>query len=307
MTPLSVNPSSVVVMSWPEIEATFQPLRTVADNVLLSEDYAIKVFHSTSPQLQNELHVMSKLNEMTGKTLLFGHAYGTILSPDSPWQFGEDDIESTTIDSAGDEILSSPRIVGGGHYVYLFMEPIESNFSDLPDEPKVNEDFFFEILIGLYYARKAFSFCHWDIHDGQLMFNTLGEEKLRCYKIGDDNKDHFWGGDNVFYVSIRSRIQPKLIDFGKSVVDETGITTEELMGDVWKDPKHAKLWNKSDIYHLALLFSHRENLSPEFRHFLEEIVLPTYKSSMYATKLEKDSSVNYAHIEELLRLFYDPQ
>jgi hypothetical protein len=303
MTPLSVNPASVVVMSWPEIEATFRPLTTVAENVLLSEDYAIKVLHSTSPQLQNELHVMSKLNEMTGKTLLFGHAYGTILSPDSPWQY-EDDIESTTMDYGDDgnnEISTNQPIPGGGHYVYLFMEPIESNFSELLDEPKVNEDFFFEILIGLYYARKAFSFCHWDIHDGQLMFNTLDEEQLRCYKIGDDDKG------NIFYVSVRSRIEPKLVDVGKSVLDETGITTEELMmGDdaCWND--HPKLWNKSDIYHLALIFSHRENLSIEFRQFLEEKVLAVYKSSMYATSPQQDSSTNYINIEELLRLFYKP-
>jgi hypothetical protein len=52
------------------------------------------------------------------------------------------------------------------------------------------------------------------------MFNTLDEEQLRCFQIGDDN--------NVFYVSIRSRIEPKLVDFGKSVIDESGITTEEL-------------------------------------------------------------------------------
>jgi hypothetical protein len=319
MTPLSVNPSSILVMSWPEIEATFQPRQVSAGatNVLLSEDYAIKVLHSTVPHLQNELYVMCKLNDMVGRTLAFGHAYGTILSPDSPWDsLQEDDIESTATDYAAggnDEISSlqptvsnqstvnSQHIPGGGHYVYLFMEPIESNFSDLPDDPQVNEDFFFEVLIGLYYARKAFSFCHWDIHPGQLMFNTSEEEKLRCYHIGDDNEG------NVFYVSIRSCIQPKLVDFGKSVIDDTGITTDDLTGnsDTWRS--NPKLWNKSDIYHLALLFSHRENLSMAFRSFLEETVLPMYRSSMYATRPQKDSSANFANIEELLRLFYDPQ
>ncbi len=308
MTPLSVNPASIVVMSWPEIEATFRPLRSLAENVLLSEDYAIKVMHSTSPQLANELHIMNKLNDMTRQTVVFGHAYGTILSPDSPWNFEENDVESTATDYGDgnddddDECTSNQHIAGGGHYVYLFIEPIESDFSDLPDEPKVNEDFFFEILVGLYYARKDFSFCHWDIHEGQLMFNTLAEEQLRCYKIGNDNEN------NAFYVTIRSRIQPKLIDFGKSVIDESGITTEDLMmqeGDDWKN--HPKLWNKSDIYHLALLFSHRENLSLEFRCFLEETVLPMYKSSMYATIPQKDSSTNYCNIEELLRSFFNPQ
>jgi hypothetical protein len=308
MTPLSVDPASIVVMSWPEIAATFRPLRSVADNVFLTEDYAVKIFHSTDPQLQNELRVMAKFNKMVGPTLIFGHAYGTILSPDAPWDYDDDDdIESTATDYAGDdnnEILSKQpvqNLVVGGHYVYLFMTPFESNFSDLPDEPQVNEDFFFEILIGLYYARKAFDFCHWDIHEGQLMFNTLNEEQLRCYKIGDDDKG------NVFYVSIRSCIEPKLVDFGKSAIDETGLTTEDLtVGDdaCWKD--HPKLWNKSDIYHLALLFSHRENLSVAFRQFLAETVLPTYKSSMYATSPQKDCSTNYANIEELLRTWYNP-
>jgi hypothetical protein len=229
------------------------------------------------------------------------------LSPDAPWgnfdhNYDDDDIESTATDNAdvcdektvGSQYTLSNQpiqhIVGGGHYVYLFMIPFESDFSDLPDEPQANEDFFFEILIGLYYARKAFSFCHWDIHDGQLMFNTLAEEQLRCYKIGEDDKG------NVFYVSIRSRIEPKLVDFGKSVIAETAGENS--------DPK---LWNKSDIYHLALLFSHHENLSEAFRQFLEETVLPAYKSSMYATRPQKDCSTNYANIEELLRTWYNPQ
>ncbi len=297
MTPLSVDLSSIVVMSWPEIEATFQPREAVAANFLLSEDYAIKVLHSTSPELKNELHIMSKLNDMTRQTLIFGHAYGTILSPDALWDSRYDDVESTATECDSNEVLSTEHIHGGGHYVYLFMEPIDFNFSDLPDESKVNEDFFFEILIGLYYARKAFSFCHWDIHDGQLLFNMLDEEQLRCYQIGEEN--------NVFYVTIRSRIEPKLVDFGKSAIDESGVTPADSTQDnTWKS--HPKLWNKSDIYHLALLFSHRQNLSPAFRQFLEEIVLPTYKSSMYATRPQKDSSTNYGNIEELLRLFYNP-
>jgi hypothetical protein len=77
MTPLSVDPLSIVVMSWPEIAATFRPLKSLADNVFLTEDYAVKVFHSTLPQLQNELRIMTKLNKMVGRTLIFGHAYAT--------------------------------------------------------------------------------------------------------------------------------------------------------------------------------------------------------------------------------------
>jgi hypothetical protein len=112
MMPLSVDPASVVVMSWPEIEATFQPLRSVAENVLLSEDYAIKVLHSTDPQLRNEMRVMAKLNDMTRQTLVFGHGYGSILSPDSPWGCAEeDDVESTATDNGcDDELWSSHHI-----------------------------------------------------------------------------------------------------------------------------------------------------------------------------------------------------
>ena len=291
MTPASEKlPSALVVLSGSEIEATFRPLRSVAPNVFLSEDYAIKVLHSSSSQLQNELYVMNKLNGMTRQTLIFGHAYGYILSPDSPLHFQDD---------SDDEWIQTR-----GHYAYLFMEPFESNFCDLPDEPKTNEDFFFEILIGLYYARKEFSFCHWDIHRGQLMFNTLEEEEARCYRIGGDNDED----NDGFYVTITSSIEPKLVDFGKSVIEETGITTEDLMmegGSAWKD--HHTLWNKSDIYHLALIFSHRENLSPTFRLFLEETVLPMYRSSMYATRPQKDSSTNYTNIQDLLRLYFCAQ
>jgi hypothetical protein len=124
------------------------------------------------------------------------------------------------------------------------------------------------------------------------MFNTLVEEQLRCFQIGGDGEDP----NNFFYVSIRSRIEPKLVDFGKSVIAETAGENS--------DPK---LWNKSDIYHLALLFSHRENFSVAFRQFLEETVLPVYNSSMYATSPQKDASTNYANIEELLGPWYNPQ
>jgi hypothetical protein len=136
MTPLSVDPSSIVVMSWPEIAVTFRPLRSLADNVFLTEDYAAKILHSSDPQLQNELRVMAELNKVVGPTLIFGHAYGTILSPDAPWgdfhneDEVDDDVESTATDYAdnndNDETSSkqSPKTSNhhfGGHYVYLFM------------------------------------------------------------------------------------------------------------------------------------------------------------------------------------------
>jgi hypothetical protein len=128
------------------------------------------------------------------------------------------------------------------------------------------------------------------------MFNTYDVEQTRCYRIGDD--------DNAFYVTFSSCIEPKLLDFGKSIIDETGVTTEDLKQGAWKEPRWAKLWNKSDIYHLALIFAQREHLSPQFRYFLEDCVLPTYKSSMYAKTIQRDCSTNYGNIEELLRVFF---
>jgi hypothetical protein len=282
MTPMSADPSLFKIMTWLEFEATFQPVGQLSENVLSSEDYAIKVLHSSSPDFTNELRVMNKLNTLCSETSIFGHAYGYILSPDPPRRFQNNDDEWTQT---------------RGHYAYLLMEPFEFNFFDLPDEPKANEDFFFEILIGLYYARKAYSFCHWDIHQRQLMFNTYEVEQTRSYRIGADS--------DAFYVTISSCIDPKLVDFGKSAINETGITTEELKHcALWKDPRHFKLWNKSDIYHLALIFAQRDNLSLKFRTFLDDCVLPTYATSMYAKTFQSDCSTNYANIEELLRVFF---
>ncbi len=97
-----------------------------------------KVIPSTCPQLSNEIHVFDTLNTLSNLTLIFGHAYGYVLSLDPP----------------PEQDNSSQDDKEGGHYVYLFMQPFEHNFSDLPDEPKANEDFYFEILIGLYYDER---------------------------------------------------------------------------------------------------------------------------------------------------------
>jgi CRISPR/Cas system-associated protein endoribonuclease Cas2 len=67
------------------------------------------------------------------------------------------------------------------------------------------------------------------------------------------------------------------------------------------------MWNKSDLYHISLIFSHRQHLSDKFRSFLQDDGLPVYMSSMYATKLESDSAANYENIEKLLHIYFDGQ
>ncbi len=42
MIPLSVDPSSIVLMTWDEIEETFAFLGMLSENVFLTEDYAVK-------------------------------------------------------------------------------------------------------------------------------------------------------------------------------------------------------------------------------------------------------------------------
>jgi hypothetical protein len=126
-----------------------------------------------------------------------------------------------------------------------------------------------------------------NIHEQNLMFNVSKFKKSRAYKISD------------FYVTVQDTvIEPKLIDYGKSVMDET------YSDDKWREGRFKKMWNKSDVYHLSLIFSHRRNLSDKFRQFLERDVLPNYLSSMYARKLENDSAANYQNVESLLRLYF---
>jgi hypothetical protein len=111
---------------------------------------------------------------------------------------------------------------------------IDQTFDKLPDEPKTKEDFYFEILIGIYFARKQLKFTHWDVRTGNLMFNELEEPITRVYSIS-----------NGFYVIIKdSAIQPKVIDYGKSAIEPT-YTDEQ-----WREARFRKMWNKSDLYHI---------------------------------------------------------
>jgi hypothetical protein len=233
---------------------------------LFNQDYC-----QIDKHLPNEISVSNQLIALFKHTQIFQFTYGYILCTELP-----------------PNITPFDQDFG---YIYLVSELIDQTFDALPDEPKTNEDFYFEILIGIYFARKLLKFTHWDIHTGNLMFNELEEPTTRVHQIS-----------NGFYVVIKnSAIQPKLIDYGKSAIEPTYTDAQ------WKETRFRKMWNKSDLYHISLIFSHRQNLSDKFRTFLQEHVLSIYRSSMYATKLESDSAANYENIEKLLHLYFDSQ
>ncbi len=260
-------------------EVNMGPTKSV---VFAARDYAVKVMQDHDPDMLNELAVGNKLNDLSKKNLtqVFNYVSGYVLSTELPPGIQLEPISVYEANMGYSDYEAH-------HYVYIFSELVKNPFDMLPDEPKANEDFYFEILVGLFYARRRFNFCHWDLHEKNLMFNVSKSKRSRAYKISD------------FYVTIEDTvIEPKLIDYGKSVVDET------YSDDKWREARYKKLWNKSDIYHLSLIFSHRRNLSDKFRQFLERDVLPKYVGSMYARKLEQDSGANHQNIEALLKLYF---
>ena len=306
-TPLTMDPTDMVIMSWAEIDHTYPFQKMVSTRVfktgkkrdddgsstqhLEDTEYAVKIIPRNDPNLSSEVAISNALNEFGYNhiTPVFATTYGYILSKDLP-------------PNAKRLARDTQHAYGLQHFVYLFMEPITFTFAELPDEPKVNEDFYFEVLIGLFYARKLLQFTHWDIHQNQLMFNRSRDKTTRSYRIDTTGlKD----SNNAFYVTIESDIEPKLIDYGKSAMSITGGPDEEVYTDArWRMPQFKKFWNKSDIYHLSLIFSQREHLRPKFRDFLERVVLQIYKPAMYATKLENDSAANFANIAELLHIYF---
>jgi hypothetical protein len=271
-TPLSIDPVPIVHMTFDQIANDFGFSKMLSKHVFAAEnDYAVKIIAKSDKHLSNEIAVCNQLIALFKHTQIFQYTYGYILCMDLP-----------------SDVAPFDQDFG---YIYLFSELIDQPFDKLPDEDKTNEDFYFEILIGLYYARKLLKFTHWDIHDGNLMFNTLEEPTTRVYPIS-----------NGFYVAIKnSTIMAKLIDYGKSAIEPTYTDAQ------WKETRFRKMWNKSDLYHISLIFSHRQHLSDKFREFLQEDVLPVYRSSMYATKLESDSAANFENIEKLLHLYFDGQ
>jgi hypothetical protein len=285
----SKNPLHVKLMRWGEIESTFDVIvddeeltQSVARSVVLvSEDHAIKILQDSDPDLVNELRVGNALNKLSRENLthVFGFTHGYVLSFDLPPHVS---LARISLNVPGRGYVD----VSAHHYVYMFLDLHSHSFADLPDDPKINEDYYFEMLIGIYYARMHCKFSHHDVHTGNLMFRVAGKKHTRTYKIAD------------FYVSIqKSDVEPKLIDFGKSVVDSN------YSDEKWKDPAFKRFWDKSDVLHLSVIFE-RRNLSDRFRQFLSDEVFPKYASSRYATKLEFDSAANFKNIENLLEKYF---
>ena len=295
--PLSINPSLIKIFSFQELDETFgfellsdpatppdEDRLSPKSMVLLSHDHAVKILQDSDPDLSNELLVTGKLNELASLTTVFVHCSGYVLSLELPPDVPR--LETISIYEPGHGYVDLPA----SHYVYAFFRRVQHPFDALPDEPKINEDFFFEILIGIYHARKAFNFVHWDIHAHNLMFNKT-KRTSRTYQIS-----------TTFFVTIRdTNIEPKLIDYGKSAVDA------EYSDNRWKESRFKKFWNKSDVYHLALIFSHRQNLFPKFKTFLQDKVLGPFANTMYARRLENDSASNHVNIEALLQAYFGVQ
>lgn len=299
-TPASIDPTQIKISTYNRLNADFDfdggeeqqstppeqpPVRRHRGKsiVIKSAEYAVKILQDSDPDLQNELSVSSKLNALSQENLthVFNFTNGYIFALDLPPNIAQ--LEPISLHKPGfGYVKQTPQ-----HYIYLFSSKIDHEFASLPDEEKVNENFFFEVLIGLFFARLKFRFCHWDIHEKNLMFNESSKVSSRTYRI------------NTFYVTIAdTRFEPKLIDYGKSVIDV------EYTDKRWQEPRFKKQWNKSDVYHLALIFSRRNNLSDRFRRFLKEEILIKYADAMYASKLQNDSAANHRNIENLLKSYF---
>ena len=168
---------------------------------------------------------------------------------------------------------------------FLGTSLVGSSFEDLPDEPEINEDFFFEILAALYVARKEIGFTHNDIHGDNIMFDRLEGDTERVYSIGDTRKMCF-----------RNSIQPRLIDYGKSAVLGRQPPNPKAR------PQETELFKKSDIGNLTALFLHRK-ASDSFKGFLEK-TFNTYQRARISSTFENDSAFNYTNIEDLLVEFF---
>ena len=205
-------------------------------SVIASAAYTVKIMQNTDPDLENKLAVSNKLNVLSQENLtrVFSFTNGYVLSLDLPPHIQR--LESISLHAPGIGIVEQPA----AHYVYVFSEKVDNYFDALPDEPSVNENFFFEVLIALYYARKKWNLCHYDICEKNLMFNEWHKPSSRTYCI------------DTFYVTIaNSRIEPKVVDYGRS------------------EPSSAA---GSDVHHLAQIFGQRNHLTERFRRFLKEEV-----------------------------------
>ena len=280
------DPSGVVVRTWSQIQSKYDVAdRSVATRgdphqlVLLSPQYAIKVFQNTAEDVYSELLVGDALNELMENTghALFSKTAGYIISKELPPGM-------TLRPFSGSDEFGELFDLEPDCYIYVFIERVAMPFKSLPDEPRVNENAFFELLLGIYYARRELCFVHYDIHEGNIMFDVSENATDHVYKLG--------GGKCL---TIRSAITPKLIDFGKSVLDP------EYAGQGTLEYK--RFWNKSDVDHLASLFQERSNNGVAFGGFLEE-VRRMYGDSRYATRLGSDHAANHKGVLNLILSYF---
>jgi hypothetical protein len=251
-----------------------QPGKTSRVAVLGTDDYAVKIIANTDPGVAHELDVAAFIQRVAqiDHLQMFGTLHGTILCQTLPF--------------ATKLVKDRPDQADPSYYIYMFMTRVEHTFEELPNDPKINEDFYFQILIGLYHARRRGNFVHHDMHTGNLVYDTTEPTKL-AFKIEDD-----------FFFEIKNcTVSPKLIDFGKAVYDPT----YQGRGSQAYNMEHKRFWDQSDIQHLSQIFINRSG-TPQFKALLR-YANDLYQQARYAVRFENDSGANYAGIKELLQRY----
>ena len=146
-------------------------------------------------QLANELRI-EFANKGIGAGGLLAQTYGFILSRELPEKVQIRLIENTRF------------------YAYIFMEYIPYGFNDIEyggDTIKPME-FFIEIMYAILYARRISKFSHNDLHLGNIRI----KDNVNPRTYGYTNRL----GTNMA-ITIRSKYQPCIVDFGRSVLNET--------------------------------------------------------------------------------------
>lgn len=275
----TTSPLSIKLMPWGEIFLryfdTSKPFRVINNTrkeygsaVLIASNYAIKVMRIDDPDVEGEIQVGYTLTSLLkDKTPIFNATYGYILStPELP----------------PNVIPMKPTLSPTHHLVYVFLEQSDFSFDKLSDNPKTNQDFYFEVLIGLYFARQALKFSHRDIQTDNLMFQQLPAPTTRKYNL-----------DRGLVIEITSDIVPKVIDFGQAVMDvdyQDGVDDEE----------YKQFWDLSDVRELSLVFRNRKGTNK-----FKQLVNDTFnKIELKPRRRGVDSAANTQIIVDLLKAFY---
>jgi hypothetical protein len=116
-TPLSIDTSPIIQMTYNQIENDFGFSKMLSKHVFAAEtDYAIKIIAKSDKHLSNEISVSNQLIALFKHTQIFQYTYGYVLCTELPPNV-------TPIDQ-------------DFGYIYLFSELIDQTFDKLPDEPK---------------------------------------------------------------------------------------------------------------------------------------------------------------------------